>query len=391
MGVIFLVLVTALIGGAFLGPRVGVKAVRSAPEWRKMTPSLQHQRATSRLWKKLVFRKLFTLGENGALGFGDAPKVKLDPLGNLYVVDYRRFSIKKYDPTGRLLGVYGNGKGGQPGSFDSITDVGASPDGDVYVADVVRGTVTMFSSQARLLNTFKPQIPIYRLVSIEPDNTVVMFPPGRDSLFGVITRDGRLVSKFGSFLENPLDGIVLDGVTARAGGSRFVYAPFFLGWLAVFSDSGELKVLAETMNRPAIPAVNHGADGSVWIDQDVQISTQSLSVVGDQIFLLSGTPSGSRTSSVVDVYQLSDGQYQYSFELPEKTISLLVMQDIAYTLGSGTIACWRFYSSMETTMGSGQPRAKEALTGWKAATGSFVPLSALLAPLNLEAISPCTN
>ena len=98
--------------------------------------------------KRLVFSHELTIGaEEGDENymFGNSVQVIADDKGCLYVLDWDRKRIQKYDPQGKYLLTIG-GKGQGPGEFGNIWEMQFDRDGHIYATDIVNKRVSFFST-----------------------------------------------------------------------------------------------------------------------------------------------------------------------------------------------------------------------------------------------------
>ena len=99
--------------------------------------------------KKIVFQEELTIGvaegdENYM--FGESVQVTADEKGCLYVLDWDRKRIQKYDPKGKyLLSIGRLGQG--PGEFGNIWEIRFDAKGRIYATDIVNKRVSFFNKE----------------------------------------------------------------------------------------------------------------------------------------------------------------------------------------------------------------------------------------------------
>lgn len=104
---------------------------------------------------------LFELSQGAGKGQFSLPRgIAQDAAGNFYVVDTGNFRIEKFDPTGKWLLSFGNGKGDGDGQFNPINDTGTGTGpggiavdkaGNIYVADTWNHRIQKFDPTGKFL------------------------------------------------------------------------------------------------------------------------------------------------------------------------------------------------------------------------------------------------
>ncbi len=91
------------------------------------------------------------IGEDTVL-FGQIASFDVDMQGHLYVLDRQSQEIHIFDPDGALIRTVG-GKGGGPGEFESAVSVDVSRTGEIWVTEMVEGTLTVLDSDGNYQRT----------------------------------------------------------------------------------------------------------------------------------------------------------------------------------------------------------------------------------------------
>ena len=81
--------------------------------------------------------------EGGASGFGDVRDLLVGADSTLWVLDFKEQAIRRYAPSGRLLGVVGRAGAG-PGEFRNANGMLRHGDGTVWVNDPANGRFSLF-------------------------------------------------------------------------------------------------------------------------------------------------------------------------------------------------------------------------------------------------------
>ncbi len=85
----------------------------------------------------------------GGMGWGYAPGIDIDALGNIYVVDPSNCRVQKFDSSGRFLGKWGSCGSGD-GEFTEPRALAVDPYGQVFVVDMGY-VIHMFDSQGNFV------------------------------------------------------------------------------------------------------------------------------------------------------------------------------------------------------------------------------------------------
>jgi hypothetical protein len=305
---------------------------------------LLRQGRQARVWRASPKHKLLTVPSAGPGYQLYGPLLlKVDAQEALYVVDLGDVTIKKFSPEGSFLTSYGKGRGQGPGELASLTDFAVSAEGEVWVADLSNGRLTVFSPTGEVTRTLKLEQPPYRL-ALGKDGLFVMLAPSGSRLFGEYGRDGRLHRTFGTFLENQgRNAMVLDGWLTSGDDGGFVYAGFYDGLIAAYDNSGNPRFLAEALDRPPLPKMVRDGERT-WVDRDAPLLFYGMSETPGQIHLLTSYLSALRKVGSLDTYDARDGHYLFSRRVPEKCHGVVVSPRYLYTYDDTHVSRWQLDS-----------------------------------------------
>lgn len=308
----------------------------------KQVAAPSEQPRTERNFRRFEVERRFCIGAEGeTTGPLHGPlSASVDAQGNAYIVDFADLRIQQYSPRGEYLRTFGGGRGEQEGQFQSVSDLRALPDGELWVADLVGKKIDVFSPGARLQRTVRPSRPPYRLVPDKNNAFTLMLPLASDHLFGHFRADGAVQAEFGRLVDDRLKTLALDGWIGQAGDGSLLYIPYYFGWIASYGPDGNLKYLRKTVDRVPSPVIHRSANGVVWVDPDTRVSAKGAWVNGNDLYLLAGNTLGSRLSRVVDVYDAGTGTYRYSFETPEPGTMALVQGNLLYVVKNTSVCQW---------------------------------------------------
>ncbi|HEX8457918.1 MAG TPA: hypothetical protein VF656_11525 [Pyrinomonadaceae bacterium] len=303
------------------------------------------QTVAGRVWKDLSFEKSFAL-DSGALA--DPRIVRADGAGNLYVLDWSDFKIKMFSPDGKLLKAFGEGRatpaGGVAGAFINPTAVSVRPDGELWVCDPLQKKITHFNANGAA-EEIKPDGEAYRVAALG-DVLATMSTPGGDMLFKVYKPSGEPISSFGQIIQDQAgQGIALDGnIVGDTESGGFIYGGRYMGVMAGYGADGAQRFVVKTIDALPPPKVLD-IDGRRKVKRNGTRAILSMSIVGDKLYVLTGTSTGGTLGAgeqVMDVYDKRDGSYQYSLKLPVTCIEAIVRPGYLYTVGDGGVTAWRF-------------------------------------------------
>jgi len=103
--------------------------------------------------KRLVFKEELSIGKKEGdeyYMFGSTVLVNADEDGNIYVSDWDKKKILKYDPAGKYALTIGR-EGQGPGEFQSPSIARFDNEGNIYVTDLSNRRISLFSQKGRYL------------------------------------------------------------------------------------------------------------------------------------------------------------------------------------------------------------------------------------------------
>jgi DNA-binding beta-propeller fold protein YncE len=235
----------------------------------------------------------------------------------------------------------GTAKGDAPGEFRNPIDYDFDDKNNIWVCDSETSLISVFDSRGTVVRTVRVAVSPLRIKVIADDRFLLMLN-GNERLFGVFDTTGKKLYSFGTFIEDQIkNDIVLDGWIARVGREGFVYTSLYAGLLAAFSFQGELWSYAEAITPHPLPNAVSTAEGGTYVDPQAAIVHRDVCTIADTAFILSRFGIPSDQGSVIDAYNLREGTYLYSINVPQKARSALVTPDRVYTLADTSITIWK--------------------------------------------------
>ncbi len=337
-------LLTAGLVLSFLASNVGPSEARRSD---RMSPP-QPQHSAERVFPSITVERLRVFGEEVLY---DSDMIRLGPDGSVYVFDRGASQVVRFDPeTGQVLQRYGRGPGKGPGEFAMVSDFEVDPLGRVYVSDLETGRISLFAADGSLLATLKPRRLPNNLALLNANLIVVhLINPHNDALFELYRLEQRgskyrlrFVRRFGEFLEKQAAfGLVLDGEITGAD-SFFVYAPRRIGWITAFRPDGSLKFHRNTIDPIPIPRLIQR--GSVrMVDRSAPRSMYEIAIDQQYIYLDKGSNKDQNEKKyLIDVYDASTGDYQFSLALSEWFGLMNVRDHLIYASQDTAVIIWRW-------------------------------------------------
>ncbi len=338
-GMLFLLCVVALAFGALSGVGAGVGvSYRDEGGVRPLA-----QGPGDRVWKGVRYELVWEAGERPESMIIGSAHAKVFRDGRVLVADYGDYKVKEIAANGEIARVFGLGQGQGPGELTSITDFVATEEG-VWVLDASAYSAKFFDNSGVVRRSIRLGALPYRLV-LGPGDELILMDLGSPRLFHVFDQEGGLLSSFGEFVQEQRENaIALDGWMSSDNGSGFVYSGLYVGLLASLDSRGEVRYLRETIDARPLPNVVRSGSQK-WVDRAAPMSSLSLNVDGDKIFILSYFADGFRKTGVIDAYSLEAGDYLYSMRVPGRCSAAMVRGDELVTYVDNSVKKWRFVTA----------------------------------------------
>ncbi len=133
--------------------------------------------------------------------FGGIADVEEDELENIYVLDYKFWTIKKYDKNGKFIRNIGK-KGAGPGEIPQFTVDMDLKNGKIYL--LLINMVIIYDTEGNYLKSFRVGIfPRFILVNSMGNIILVGADEATSKLFHVFDENGREISSFGEAFPAP--------------------------------------------------------------------------------------------------------------------------------------------------------------------------------------------
>ncbi len=335
-----LILATAIF---FVGCLGGEGRNKGDVEEAFFSIDLQKQDEKERIWREIEIDTLAVIGNSEREILYKPGYIKGDGSG-VYIIDYGDSSIKKFNNNGNLVVKYGKGRGEGPGEFINPTGVAIDENGKVWVADGGARSLDWFTGKGDFLRKLTFKEGILRIAPIEGGWYYLMrLSPLKPEIFYLYNAEDALTRSFGELLEdyrNVALSLSGDILSIR---KDMVYVSSYYGVILRFNINGKLVFAREGIEKGKPPQVETGRAKGNFFQRIVNKKTlyNCPSLKDEKLYLHAFSTSKEMGASVLDVYHVTDGTYQYSFKLPGFSVCTSVAGDFIYTLQDTTTVVYR--------------------------------------------------
>lgn len=345
----YVFLLMTLVGSAFIVGVLTFKSEARSSPTVILDPKTEiiEQSPATRVLRSPQWQLDYRLGEEGNSlafleenppDFFNLVTARRGPDDSVYLLDSGDFSVKRV-VGGEVVARYGMGEGSGPGEMRGPMDLAIDEIGQVWVADSVNGTITVFSADGEVLRTLRQEVPPARVVVGPEGQILTASPRGQGGIFSIHTSSGT--RSFGKLVDKPQHAIAFGGWLESID-ETLLYSPLYFGMLLSYDFSGNLLWAAETIDPVPPPPVVFRDDGLIMLDPKSQPLNYSLSANADYIFTLSRRrESGWKKRGVIDVYDRRTGRYHYSFPPPAPAKGILIAGNHLYTYTASELSRWR--------------------------------------------------
>lgn len=271
----------------------------------------------------------------------------------IYVADNDKKVVKQFDINGNLINSFGNGEGRGPGEFLIIIDILLDQSGYLWVLDDRNSRITVFNTEDK---------DDWRLMDFSEMFNKVL-PVGQDE-YWLETRFDIQMKKYtlaGEYIgevepivdDPPLWAFVLEGFYALAPNGDVVQSQYYTNNLVKYSRDGELIYFRKSVESPGLPEINPhfandvGRFNTVDRSSSVQI-TDGPHVTNETIHLFVYQRDKEEWQpGFIDVYDLENGDYLFSYELPERVESVAISKNYLAGISEdlGKLVVWKMNST----------------------------------------------
>ncbi len=250
---------------------------------------------------------------------------------HIYVYDFEKQQILKFDSKGNAVQSFGR-KGSGPGEFIQIMGWDVNSLG-VSCADIGNFSISEINDKGEMFNYFKFDKTfstsarlsenLYLMNGISYAKERIPKAPAT-SIFWLFNTKDQTKTEIPFLLPEPMavPELEYEGffVTQLESEKCFFVCKRF-GCFFAFDKAGKLIYTAKTIDNSPPPKILVSEGGSATYDSKSPYVNFSASSTGKHLFVLSliyeaGTDARSR-GRIIDIYDINDGRYLWSFELPK--------------------------------------------------------------------------
>jgi hypothetical protein len=263
---------------------------------------------------KISFEPVLSIGvEEGNENYmlGGVADVEEDKEGNIYVLDFKFRTIRKYDKHGKFIKNIGR-KGGGPGEISQFPVDMALGNGKIYL--LLINTIIIYDKEGNYLNSFKLKI-FPKFILVDSHGRIILVETDRKTLklFHVFNQEGKYLTSFCKSFPAPnlkfkeiLDKWLPPSVFLSTDGRLFVAHPFQYE-IQIYKDRHLEKIIkrkSENYEKPHLVRVKGRGGYKVGGIQEIFEAGNYL------IVLLSGEKKG----KFIEVFDKRDFTYQGSLK-----------------------------------------------------------------------------
>jgi len=236
--------------------------------------------------------------------------------------DYATFNGYFFPPDNYSSPVsIGDGKGGGPREFVNPTDTAFDNEGNIWIADPQQGRISVWRRDGDLLRTINPAPRQPHRIALTANRCIIFGSGGDHTLFKIADVDGNKIDTIENIGSDMLGWIFTYEGYLTSDRRGFVYTGLWYGIIRKYTEDGELVYSRGTIDPvgPAKPE-HRTIEGTrvVMAPRDAPMATLSSYIANEKLYLLS-PDNNDNNIRMIDVYELSTGDYRYSIPLPERT------------------------------------------------------------------------
>tara|TARA_R110000868_G_scaffold238206_1_gene492712 strand:+ start:364 stop:1410 length:1047 start_codon:yes stop_codon:yes gene_type:complete len=301
----------------------------------------------SRTWKDIRFKK------NGiSEGFISSLHMRISQNNYVFVADNNEKVINQFNLDGKLKQSFGKGEGRGPGEFLGIIDIMIDQSGNIWGLDDRNNTVTVFdvndSENFEVLNF--PEV--FNRV-IPAGNNSYWLERKFDNQMKKYSLSGEYLGDAEAIVETPtLWSFVLESYAALTLDGSVIQSQYHTNLFLKYSKEGKILFFREPIEFLGYPKIDPYYANEVGKMNTVDFTswkqiTRNPQVVNNTIQLFVHQKVGNRDNwrkGFMDVYSLENGDYLYSYELPERLESVAISSDYLAGISEelGKVVVWKY-------------------------------------------------
>ena len=303
--------------------------------------------------KSVTFREIY-FDENSKVNDLYRPVILQSDESSFYAIDFSDMVIYRFDFEGELINTIGNGKGRGPGEILLAPDFFVD-DNDIWVVDSNQLLVQRFKKNGEFIDSRNIKGHPLRIIAQDNKLSLLVFG-GREGLFRSIPKDldSESISKFGVVIEDQAKNIMSLGGTLQSREDKgFIYVPSYASSIYFYDNLDSLSFIANAPdNQSFIPSEDKSTSERMMImapDPDIQRKRSLVSGGMLYVYVTHRISEGSANNEeetkelFLDVFDLENGEYHYSFTPPELlTDFTIVGGDTLIVIADSKIKMYKF-------------------------------------------------
>jgi len=265
---------------------------------------------------------MFKIGSIDDETFYFPGRIKLDNAGNIYILDFLDYSVKKFDHSGRFIEKFGK-KGQGPGELVNPYDFDVDENGKVAFLGLNDNKFIIFEGN-RIIE-YKTKLMPNRVCFVNSEEVVtfqimdpIETPPlQKINLYSKSEIDYENFINKNSFGEQNI-GLIpsLVGNIHKYRSGKLIYISSILGYIVEYSEDGSIREVfklvddykEEKSKTPELPNIVRFP----YLHEYLHVSSN---IFQDKLFIYANPIRWSPQRFVVDVYSISNHRYLYSLQL----------------------------------------------------------------------------
>jgi len=253
--------------------------------------------------------------------------INTDRDGFIYTADFGEARVSKINLNGELIEKFGRGRGNGPGEFNLMTDLKIDYLNRIWIPDPRNSRITIFSEP----DSFKIIDSEYNPSKANPVdiNHYLIRDHFGSLIIKSLENDDKILNVQPLISETRSWSYVLDNTLSQPatdGSSIVTY--YYTNYLLKYSKQGQIDFFRKPIEPPPLPVINPPTSGNSTInsipDASILQETSSPAIQDSTFHVLvqkREKPNAEWLSKFVDVYDFENGDYLYSYHLPDSNSS----------------------------------------------------------------------
>lgn len=233
----------------------------------------------------------------------------------MYVLDGVDQRVYRFSTNGKQLETYGAGQGIGPGQHMRAAGFGVTADSSVVIGDTKGRRISVFGAGGSLKETLHPDKLMLRC-TVTAENKVTYLTAPTAVYFQALS-DGR-IEKAAPLVRDPMKWMAaLDGGLRPDAKGGVIQFAFYFNVLIRWAPDGTIDYIRRLVGAYPPTPLTDATMGKRVRTSGVQYRVNDVAVHNSKIHVLVIFFEEDGRRHVVDVYDLEEGAYEYSYRYPE--------------------------------------------------------------------------